>query len=145
MATFYQQMRDMAASLILQFGKTGVVVNRYSRISIPATGEVQMVLQQTATCSAVRNTSKKSMYQSSSSAKYDREYLVPASSLAWEPAVLDEMVVDGSTWVIRELEPISPGGTDVIYDIFVEAASETTIFVAGYGYSYGFLYGGVNV
>lgn len=145
MATFYQKMRTMASSLAAKFGQSGVVINRYSRISIPATGEVVLVLEQTTTATAIRDTEKKQAYPQSSAGVSYRRYLVPSASVAWSPAVLDEIVVDGATWAITACEPVSPGGTDVVYMLTVEASTATTLFVAGYGFSYGYLYGGVNV
>ena len=116
MAAFdYTKIRDKAASIIERFGGPLAVDSVENGSFDPATGALSSSTTQTISDGVVLDITNSNNPFSVVEAG-DRKLLIDATPFSSEPKVNDLVTYyDGTLYVIREVLPLNPAGTDVIY------------------------------
>jgi hypothetical protein len=126
----YQSLRDKTAgALIAASGRPAILRQQGSSSYDPATGKNTIVTRDTvvqviesALKRAIKGREGMNQFESEQVKHWDASLIMSAKETAAagvEPVVGDQIVLDGQTFKIAWLEPVSPGGVAVIYKMAI--------------------------
>lgn len=116
MSGFYDSMKNIAGSLLTQFGQS-IVLRRTSEGTFdPISGENIGSIVTNYTCQAVVSPYKARRVDGTIIKVGDVEVTISGSSLSVVPSQsTDDLIFGGETYKIVNFEKVSPAGTDILY------------------------------
>lgn len=120
--TFYADMAATSADLIAQFGQAVTVTRSVPGSYDPATGGVGSPTVTTQDCLAVEDAYRAREIDGTLIRAGDKRLMlspaVVTGAAVTAPETTDTVTfADGSVWAIKAVEPLSPGGTALLYTL----------------------------
>ena len=122
MATFYDEMAEMALEMITEFGQPVIIRAITIGEYVPGAGApAETVIEQSAQGILLDFTGQE--FQNNSLIKQgDKKLKIAAQGLAWVPGLLNKVIVQGRTWsIVPPLKEINPAGTPILYELQVRS------------------------
>lgn len=114
--SFYEDMRDVATDLIGDFGASLSVERDSEGAYDPATG-VTSDSTTTFTSKGIVSSFSNSEIDGTNIKVGDLSVFVKSKPSGWVPEIRDKVTINGVEYFIVNVQPLSPGGTDLAYQI----------------------------
>lgn len=120
--TFYADMAGTAAELIAEFGLAVILTRSVPGSYSPSTGGVGSPTVTTQECLAVEEAYRAGEIDGTLVRAGDKKLIlspkVSSGASVTAPDTTDTVTfADGSVWTVKAVEPLSPGGTALIYTL----------------------------
>ncbi|KQV21101.1 hypothetical protein ASC74_18780 [Pseudomonas sp. Root329] len=123
MATFYDEMAEMALEMIREFGQDVPIRDIKPGEYDPDTGTAgpDTIIEQTAQGILLDYSGQE--FQANSLIKQgDKKLKIAAKGLEWAPGLLNKVFVQNRTWsIVPPLKEINPAGTPILYELQVRS------------------------
>lgn len=123
MATFYDEMAEMALEMIREFGQDVPIRDIKPGEYDPETGTAgpDTITEQTAQGILLDYSGQE--FQANSLIKQgDKKLKIAARGLEWAPGLLNKVIVQGRTWsIVPPLKEVNPAGTPILYELQVRS------------------------
>jgi hypothetical protein len=123
MATFYDEMAEMALEMIREFGQDVIIRATSAGEYDPETGTAptDTVTEQTAQ-GILLDFSGQEFQNNSLIKQGDKKLKIAAKGLEWVPDLLNKVIVQDRTWsIVPPLKEINPAGTPILYELQVRS------------------------